>query len=102
MVNENAFGVGVSAIPSPITDVFWDGWMVYETGTVKSIAPIGGGIIVDPGVSGTAFSRMVIDSKAMRKIKFSDVLVGKFEVDNEVATSIIEAELSTRLLVKLS
>ncbi len=96
IVTENAFGVGATAIPGPFTDRSWDGWFVYFTGSC---------FVGDVSVQGnnglSAVSRLVIDSKAMRKFKFSDVMVGVFETVTEVGTAIIRADLMTRVLVKL-
>ena len=96
IVTENAAGIGVTAVPGPITDIAWDGWFVYETGQV---ATQGG--TLDQG-SLTSAVRIPIDSKAMRKFKESDVVLGVLEVFEQGADSVMAAHLSSRMLVKLS
>ena len=96
VVSENAAGVGITAIPAPITDIAWDGWFVYETGTIAQMFTGLG------EASPTQSSRIVIDSKAMRKIKQSDVIVGVIEFDEQGDGAEISANLSTRMLLKLS
>jgi len=96
VVSENAAGIGVSAVPSPLTDITWDGWMVYSTGVLKAVDST-----VQFGNAGSATHRIEIDSKAMRKFKFSDVLVAMLEVTDEVGTAVLRADLSSRILSKL-
>ena len=95
MVSENAAGIGVTAVPSPLTDVAWDGWFVYETGWV---------LAVDSSVSetlGPASHVIDIDSKAMRRLKTTDVMLAMLEVV-EIGTCTMHASYSSRMLVKLS
>jgi len=99
VVTENAAGIGVIAIPSPLTDVVWDGWMVYETGHCKTPRDMSA---AEGAASPMTMARIPIDSKAMRKFKFSDVMTAVFEVDSEVGTASLTAELSTRILAKVS
>ena len=46
--------------------------------------------------------RMTIDSKAMRKFKETDVLVGVIETADEIGTSVLKANMNVRLLSKLA
>ena len=95
IVSENAAGVGATAIPSPVTDDFWDGWFLHVQGALKCVTAT----VVD----GSRFSsaRIILDSKAMRKLHFTDVVVGCFETV-EVGTATMHAELRSRLLFKLA
>ncbi len=98
VVNENAFGVGLTAIPDPIGDSGWDGWMVYQ-----ALAPIMGFSVTESENTGIISQfRMDIDSKAMRKFKESDVLVGVLSVDDEVGAATLTWGLQSRILVKLA
>jgi len=99
IVSENASGVGVTALPSPLVDIAWDGWMVFETGTLKQPQTVAA--IESASNAGSSMARIVIDSKAMRKFKATDALVALLEVDREVGAANFEAELSTRILLKL-
>ena len=40
IINENAFGVGLTATPSPLADIGWDGWLMHQMGTI-GIGPSG-------------------------------------------------------------
>jgi len=93
IVSENAAGVGVTAIPDPIADIGWDGWFWYWTGSLFQSD-------VQPDGSGSA--RIVVDSKAMRKFKGTDVVVGVLSALGELQTSVFQATLNTRTLVKIS
>ena len=97
IVSENASAVGITAIPTPLTDVGWDGWMYH-----RLFALIAGIPITDlGGMVGPNF-RFDIDGKAMRKEKETDVVVGVVEYQQEQGTADARGYLDTRLLVKLS
>ena len=92
IVSENAFNVGIASIPTPITDIAWDGWFVYQSFSSKLYGPdLGRAAIV---------ARYQVDSKAMRKIKVTDVMVAVVEA-TEVGSSTLNMSLETRVLVKL-
>jgi len=95
MVSSTAAGIGVTAVPGPITDIGWDGWFVYEVGTLESASA---DVTVQPG-NNTA-QRIMIDSKAMRKWKETDVAFGVLQVV-ERGTATMRASLDSRMLVKL-
>ena len=94
-VTENAFSVGgVSAVPAPLDDIGWDGWFFHTQGALKSPS----GTIADMGSDRTL--RVPIDSKAMRKLHGTDIIIGVLQVV-EVGVATMHAELRTRLLDKL-
>ena len=99
-----AVAVGVTAVPTPITEEDWDGWLWHSyfhvvapsaltaAGTSKEVSGIAGG---------SALVRIPIDSKAMRKLEDSDFSVfGAVEVA-EIGTATMRYYAATRLLVKL-
>ena len=98
IVSQNAAGIGVTAVPDPIADIAWEGWFVYWTGALVG----GSGTEADfvGGIGATA--RIVIDSKAMRKLNETDVVVGVLGIAQEVATATMIGVLNTRLLSKVS
>ena len=96
IVSENAAGVGITAVPTPITDQAWDGWLLHRLFTVKSNT----GTIADGVNAFSATARLELDSKAMRKFKLSDVLMGVVEV-TEVGNSTLNLDLLSRMLIKL-
>ncbi len=90
IVTSDALAVGAVAIPGPLDDIDWGGWMWHETGWVGGIAFFGPGVI-----------QGVIDSKSMRKIKPNESVVGMLEVADEDGTVVVQASLATRMLSKL-
>ncbi len=69
LVEEPAASVGVTAVPSPITDAAQESWLVWQAFASSLILATAVGI-ASPGVSS-----YVIDSKAMRKVTDSQRLV---------------------------
>jgi len=96
VVSENAFGVGVTAVPSPISDKPWGGWLWYWTGSIFTVAT------VPTDAEGCAVVRIPIDSKAMRKIKRTDIMIGVAEALVETGTVQITCKMNTRVLLKVS
>ncbi len=95
-VTENAFGIGTTAVPDPRVDIGWDGWIYHYTGSI-----FGPSATVDNSL-GPAAIRLQIDSKAMRKIKSTDVLIGVAAVGVEVGTAVLQCHLETRILDKVA
>ena len=94
IVSENAFGTGVGAVPTPLTDIAWDGWLWYWMGALMSVET--------PATSGVGTTaRIVIDSKAMRKIKESDGVVAVIQSEAEIGAVTLKAFLTTRMLSKI-
>ncbi len=95
-VTENAFNAGVGSIPTPITDIAWDGWLWYQFFSLKSVT----GVIADGANANAMVKEYVIDSKAMRKTNGSDIVVGVLET-TEAGASTLNAFMDTRLLNKI-
>ena len=95
IVSENAFGVGATAVPDPRVDIGWDGWMWYWTGSMIGLTA------TENGELGTAAVRIPVDTKAMRKIKDTDGVIGMFAVGTETGAATLTCRLETRMLVKL-
>jgi len=92
IVSENAFGVGITAIPHPVTDAEWDGWMWHQFWRVSG------------GLGTGDFSgvhNIIIDCKAKRKIPEPNVLVAVVET-SEIGTATMSIFLDTRLLAYLA
>jgi len=102
IVNENAAVVGVSAMPHPVADQEWDGWLFHRWLSIISAG------IIDTGVSKSndtinttsAAVRFELDSKAMRKFPADQVLVAIAEW-TEIGTATMRFSMATRVLVKL-
>jgi len=95
IINENASGIGITAIPTPLTDLAWDGWMWHQAfGEITSQE-------TTPLNRDFYSLRIPVDTKAMRKFDESDVLVMVVELGTEVGGAQIDFTCLTRLLVKL-
>ena len=91
-MTENAFGIGSTAVPDPVADEFWNGWIWHRYWSVFEQ--------LTGSTNGYGFVRLEIDSKAQRKEKAADVLVGVLTVA-EVGTIVMDVVMRSRILVKL-
>jgi len=97
VVNEDAFNAGIGALPGPVSDKEWDGWMFHTFFDVRSITAT-----IADGVNASAVHvRIDIDTKAMRKWQFDQVLMGMIETDTEVGTAILRLDADSRALLLL-
>ncbi len=92
VVTLDAFNAGIGSVPNPETDADWDGWLWY------SKIQLMGGITGDGAVAGVV--RTEIDSKAMRKVRINDVIIGVHRYV-EVGTAVLISNAATRFLFKL-
>ena len=91
-----ATAVGVTAVPTPITEQDWDGWIFWESFSVKSIT----GTIADGVNASAVILRILIDSKAMRKLTDDSSLYGALEVQ-EGGTAVLESHFDSCMLFAL-
>ncbi len=98
VTNQNAVAVGVGSVPTPITDLDWDGWLWHSFFDVRSITAT-----IADGANAVAMEwSMEIDSKAMRKLNDTETAVfGATEV-TETGTAVMNIHAQCRQLVKLS
>jgi len=94
IVTQAAFAVGISAVPTPITEIEWEGWMWHQFFSVHAHSVTGGESNKGP------VQVFEIDSKAMRKIGSDEVIYAVYE-GTEVGTSAMVITLGTRMLLKL-
>ena len=97
IVSENAFGVGITAVPHPIADLSWDGWLWHNL-----LSSFRGASTTEVGRAPMEAVRGEIDSKAMRKTHQSDVLIGVIELGTEVGTANLQFGAVSRVLDKLA
>ena len=91
-----AFAIGQTAVPTPITEADWPGWLYHQFGDCRVVtATIADGV----NASGANF-RMEIDSKAMRKQGADETLMAVLEV-SEQGTATMEMHGDLRILDKL-
>jgi len=102
VVTNAAFAIGPTAVPDPIADMEWDGWMYHRFFSCLSGGVIDGGAAADHDqVNGTygAF-RYDVDSKAMRKIDEEEILVAIVGL-TEIGACTMDIRFDSRLLLKL-
>ena len=92
IVTETAFATGAAAVPTPITERDWDGWLFWHTIQVLS------GDASDVGLSGSAQQRVEVDTKAMRKLNEESLIYGVIEV-TEIGTAEIDVAFDSRMLI---
>ena len=97
IVQADAFAAGATSCPGALIDSDWDGWMWHSFfhlyTPAANVGPAGGDQL--------AGLRLTIDSKAMRKIEDSEVLLGSLEAVEE-GTATAEMWADSRILFKLS
>jgi len=96
IVNEDAFSVGSSAVPDPIADALWDGWMYHRFFDLHAQTTT----LADGVNAVSAGIQFEVDTKAMRKMRDEDVLTAKVEVV-EVGTSTMDVWFDSRALFLL-
>ena len=91
VVTEQAATLGITAIPHPDTDASWDGWFyhTYFASRIDSLTSV--------GVHFDATHRVIIDSKAMRKVSREERFVCMVE---NTGTHGIEVYAASRVLLK--
>jgi len=97
-----AIAVGATAVPSPITEQDWDGWLYWTPVFLVSPGVIDGTVSDDrSSISGQTGSQIqVVDSKAMRKLNEAESIYGALEV-SEVGTATMNWHFDSRILLKL-
>ena len=97
LFTKEAVAIGVTAVPTPLSDENWDGWIWHSYWDVRSTTAT----IADGVNAGGVVKDVDIDSKAMRIWTDEYTLLGVSEaVESGVATCEIQG--SSRALIKLS
>jgi len=91
VVTLSAFTVGITAVPTPITEIASEIWMYHQLFDLR------GGLTAVP----VEAMRFEIDSKAMRKFGENVVVYGAIEIV-EVGTAVMDITFDSRMLIKLS
>ncbi len=92
-VAEAAFDIGITALPTPVTEANWDGWFYH---TYFSVHRDAGGV----ENAGSSHFRDMIDGKSMRIFAPEDIFVAVMEV-TETGTSVLRVHHDSRMLFKL-
>ena len=103
VVTDQAFNVGITAIPGPVTESNFDGWLYHRFFSVIAGGIIDGGAAADHDQVNamSAAVRVEIDSKAMRKVKEGETIVGIMEF-TEIGTAVARFFMDSRMLFKLA
>ena len=95
-VTNQAFSIGVTAMPGPVTDADWDGWLFHQFYTIRGKSTVASDL-----ASPSGSIRFDVDSKAMRKLKADDVVFGMVEM-TESGTVTSRIDFDSRVLLMLS
>ena len=99
----DAFTIGATAIPGPLDELDWDGWLYHRFFTLTASGPIVAAAVsistdlAQPVASGL---RIDVDSKAMRKLPENMGLFAALDV-NLVGTAAMSCFFNSRMLIKL-
>jgi len=93
IASEDAFAVGVTALPNPLDDADWPGWFYHRFFDIHASGAFAGD---QPGGS-VAFE---VDSKAMRKMGENEIVFANLQVIEDSAAT-MTVWFDSRLLAKL-
>ena len=97
VVSEQSSAVGVTAVPTPLTEEAWDGWLYHRYFALFANSLTESEFLGSDG----ATLETEIDSKAMRKLQIDQAIFMAIEVA-EVGTATMFWSANTRTLVKLA
>ena len=93
IVTAEAFAAGATAMPDPVADLEWDGWLWHQFIQVHSD-------IIKSTTLNIPNQHYSVDSKAMRKLRLGDTIFMSSEFI-ESGTATMDIWFNSRLLVKL-
>jgi hypothetical protein len=96
VAEEQAFAIGQTAMPSPISEQDWDGWIYWHPLVLGSMATT-----MQNGNAGYSVVRMPIDSRAMRKLDLGDTIFCSIEFGAKFGTITVDSYFDSRCLFKL-
>ena len=99
-VSQNAFiDIGVTAVPHPVADADWEGWLWHRFFSVKSPVAFSAGAAQN-GSDIASSLRVEVDSKAMRKFGEDEAIFAIVEVA-EAGTATVNVAFNSRMLIFL-
>ena len=97
-----AFTAGVASVPTPLTEVDWDGWMYHTFFQITSPEAVAAAAVSHAVPNNIpAALRREVDSKAMRKAEEEDAFFCAIEVQ-EIGTAVMQWHFNSRMLFMLS
>ena len=101
IATDAAVAVGVTAVPTPITEETWDGWLWHHYFSLTTAGAISAaGAALSWSGEGESSMRIEVDSKAMRKIAVAETIYCAIEVI-EVGAATLSWSFNSRTLSKL-
>ena len=102
IVTAPAFAIGATAVPGPLDEADWDGWMYHRFFALLANEALTGGISTDLSNVGAqvASIRVEVDSKAMRKLDEEERLAAIIQT-TEIGTATANFMFDSRVLAKL-
>ncbi len=100
IITAAAFTAGVASVPTPITEMGWNGWLFHQMLSLKAVQPIAAAGVSLAGDESSSVLNMEVDTKAMRKFGSDMVLFGAIEL-TEVGDAALDWYFNTRALYKL-
>ena len=92
LVTNSAFAIGITALPTPLTELSWDGWLYHQFFDIRAG--------LDVALASNITRQIEVDSKAMRKVPVDMTIATILEVV-EQGTAQIEVTFNSRVLFKL-
>ena len=89
-----AVTAGIASVPTPITEVAAENWLFWHALSVHSATTT--------DLPDSAFQRLIIDSKAMRKFTVADALYAAVEIGTETGVATSALRFDSRMLVKIA
>ena len=89
-----AVAAGTTAVPTPIVEQEWDGWLFWTPVQIIATA-------TDEFTGPSASLNIEVDTKAMRKLEVEDALYAMLEMEVEEGTATGEARFDSRVLALL-
>ena len=93
IATDPAVAIGITAVPTPITEQDWEGWLYWTTVSVHNVD-------VTAGAADSSSQRVIVDSKAMRKFPEDVTMFAVIEVV-EIGAATIDVFWDSRCLFKL-
>ena len=97
VASQDAFAVGVTAVPNPIADMDWPGWLYHRFFDVHGASST---VANSWGANGLGVAQFEVDSKAMRKVGINEVIFATVETVEDAASG-MSVWFDSRTLFKL-
>jgi len=94
VVTDQAFAIGATAVPGPLSEMEWNGWMYHRFFDVHADAAFSAG-------QQPASISFEVDSKAMRKLSIGNTLIAVVETIED-PSAVMSLFFDSRVLAKLS